>query len=172
MSRDVAGAVLLHSERTKKKWIGLLSRNAVMWPLNHIEAISQLQSTTLGEFRSLLHSGSFRHWVVEHEPHTRLLHSEGICGFISALSYFATGEIAIFEDLTNVEGLQPAAVAEARKRWRFFGQREMDSQCIGCVRICALVRYPDKVFEEDPCGLLGWELFGADQSEAGPEHAG
>jgi hypothetical protein len=48
----------------------------------------------------------------------------------------------------------------------------MDSQCIGCVRICALVRYPDKVFEEDPCGLLGWELFGADQSEAGPEHAG
>jgi hypothetical protein len=162
MSRDVAGAVLLHSERTKKKWIGLLSRNAVMWPLNNIDAISRLQSTTLGEFQSLLH------WVVEHEPHTRLLHSVGICGFISVLSYFATGEIALFEDLQKVEALQPAALAEARKRWRFFGQREMDSQCIGCERICALVKYPDKAPGEDTFGVPAWDLLGADRTETGP----
>jgi len=169
MSRDVAGAVLLHAERTTKKWIGLLSRNAVMWPLNNIGAISQLQSTTLGEFQSLLHSGSFRHWVLEHEPHTRLLHSEGICGFISVLSYFATGEIALFGDLREVEGLQPAAVAEARKRWRFFGQREMDCQCIGCERICALVKYPDKAAGEDAFGMPAWDLLGADRTETGPK---
>jgi hypothetical protein len=168
MSRDVAGAVLLHAERTTKKWIGLLSRNAVMWPINNIDAISRLQRTTLAEFQSLLHSGSYRHWVAEHEPHTRLLHSEGICGFISVLSYFATGEIALFEDLQKIEGLQPAAVAEARKRWRFFGQREMDCQCVGCERICALVKYPDKASDEGGDGLPRWNLLGTDDAVTGP----
>jgi len=171
MTRDVAGAILLHAEQTKKNWIGLLSRNAVMWPLNNIEAISRLQSTTLGQFQSLLRAGSFRHWVVEHEPHTRLLHSEGICGFISVLSYFATGEIALFEGLQGAEGLQPAAVAEARKRWRFFGQREMDSQCIGCERICALVKYPDKASGADACELPTWDVLGAGTAESGPKPA-
>ncbi len=139
-----------------------------MWPLNNIDAISRLQSTTLGEFQSLLRSGSFRNWVVEHEPHTRLLHSEGICGFISVLSYFATGEIALFEELEKVGDLQPAAVAGARKRWRFFGQREMDSQCVGCERICALVKYPDKAHGEDAFGVPAWALLAADRAAAGP----
>jgi hypothetical protein len=167
MSHDVAGAILLSSERTKTKWLGLLSRNAVMWPLNNVGAVSLLQDTTLGEFRSLLHSGSFRSWIVEHEPHTRLLHCEGICGFISVLSYFATGEMALFEELRNVEGLQEAAVTEARRRWRFFGQREMDSQCVGCERICALVKYPERPGAEDSGALQSWGLFGVDKPAAG-----
>ena len=168
MPRDVAGAVLLHSARTKKKWIGLLSRNAVMWPLNNIGAISRLQDTTLAEFQSLLRAASFRSWVRSHEPHARILHSEGICGFISVLSYFATGEIALFEGLLAFEGLEAGTITEARNRWRFFGQREMDSQCIGCERICALVKYPDTGSAEHSDGLAAWELLG--EGRMAPRH--
>ena len=161
MPRDVAGAVLLNSARTKKRWIGLLSRNAVMWPLNNIESISRLQDTTLAEFQTLLRAASCRSWVHSHETHTRILHGEGICGFISVLSYFATGEIALFEDLLGFEALPAAAITEARNRWRFFGQREMDSQCIGCERICALVKYPESGSAAHADGLPRWDLLGA-----------
>ena len=143
-----------------------------MWPLNNIEAVTRLQDTTLAEFQSLIHAGSFRNWVTEHEPHTRLLHSEGICGFISVLSYFATGEIALFEDLSEAPGLHRAAVNEARQRWRFFGQREMDSQCIGCERICALVKYPDKASAEEPDLPPTWDILGADKSALRPPSTG
>jgi hypothetical protein len=160
MPRDLAGAVLLHSARTKRKWIGLLSRNKVMWPLTNIGAISKLQDTTLTEFQSLLQASSFRSWVCEHEPHTRMLHSEGICGFISVLSYFATGELALFAELQQMKGLTRRSVSEARRRWRFFGQREMDAQCIGCEKICALVKYPESPSALRSDALPKWDLLG------------
>jgi len=74
----------------------------------------------------------------------------GICGFISVLSYFATGEMALFEQISKEKGLARRDVAEARDRWRFFAQREMDAQCIGCQRICALIRYPERNPAERP----------------------
>jgi hypothetical protein len=159
MPRDIAGAALLHSARTKRKWISLLSRNKVMWPLTNIGAVSKLQDTTLAEFQSLLQAQSFRSWVHKHEPHTRLLHSQGICGFISVLSYFATGELALFEELRQMKGLSRKSVSEARRRWRFFGLREMDAQCIGCEKICALVKYPEDPSAMRSEALPSWELL-------------
>lgn len=162
MFRDVAGAVQMHEARTKKRWMGLLSRNAVMCSIGNPADIALLQATTLAEFDSLLRAASFRRWVLMHEPHARALHYIGFCGFISVLSYFATGEVAVFEGISRNRNLARPEVAEARSRWRFFAQREMDAQCIGCHRICAIIKYPERPWAEWGCGAPDWSLCDSD----------
>jgi hypothetical protein len=141
MLSDVATAVHLHSARVKEDWLDLLSGNPASRSLADFEPISRLQDATLAEFQHLLRTTSFPTWVRMHEPHTHILRTIGYCGFVFALTYFVAGERAVFEGAASAKWNRFPGVGEARSRWRFFAQREMDTQCADCKKICALVQY-------------------------------
>jgi hypothetical protein len=69
--------------------------------------------------------------------------------------------MVLFEELLKSKSLKAGAIAEARKRWRLFGQLEMDSQCIGCEKICALVKYPESALAARSEASLNWDVLGA-----------
>ena len=67
----------------------------------------------------------------------------GRCGFPIALAYFVTGEQAIFNELISANTLWTPKVTDAKALWRFLAQREMQAQCDGCTKICAIVSHFD-----------------------------
>jgi hypothetical protein len=148
--------------RIKKAWLEGMALNRSLHPVRSLEEISTIQNLTLVEYLSLLEARSIREWSQAHEPHLRILRGVRGCGFVLALGYLATGERAVFSELEDSPVRADDGFPEARVRWRFLSQREMEAQCADCLRVCATVG--SRGFGAEP----GWlEPLGA---EAGSGH--
>ncbi len=142
MLSHIAVEVARHSARIKRIWAQSLSKNAIFRRRLSCASLARFQDKTLEEFQTVLLSTSLKMWLRLHEPHSRELRGIGDCAFVSALSYFATGEQAIFAEVSRRRDIRKRVLMAGRRRWRFFAQREIDAQCNGCRTICALIRYP------------------------------
>ncbi len=144
MVKDAGASAGIGGNRCRRAWLKTLGEAYPLIGGGELKRVGRLQRDTLKEFQSLVGARSVESWARTHVPHSRALRGIGKCGFVTAVLYFATGERVVLDEL----GRQPAASARslacARRRWRFFAQREMEAQCVGCKRICALVKFPDE----------------------------
>jgi hypothetical protein len=133
--------------KIRSRWTQLLQDNVFAQRLSSYPKLEALEDKTLAEFSSLLHTSASRRWSDRHRTHTRAIRELGQCGFPVALVYFAMGEQAVFEHLRAANRLAGRRLADARILWRYLAQREIQSQCVGCGKVCAAISHFSNSFQ-------------------------
>ncbi len=97
----------------------------------------RLMDETLMQFCSLLEVRPGHRWLSEHRPSFARLCGCGHCGLSPLLTYFACGQLALEVALGDPPPVPPSQRGALTARWHFLAQREIQSLCGACCRVCA-----------------------------------
>jgi hypothetical protein len=129
-----------HRHRLKSEWNRRLHVQPPSTPLANPDILVHLMDETLSQLESLLRSKPSAHWFDLHDAQLGQLRTLCPCGLNPLMTYFITGEKTfqtVFCGHKGAPGLSPNQKKALGRAWHVLAQREIESLCTPCCRICA-----------------------------------
>ena len=135
MSCRLPNLLRAHRLHLKTEWQQRLEARPPNTSLALPEILVHRMDDTLDQLDSLLHGPPSARWLDRHPPRMGQLREQCRCGLNPLLDYFVTGSAAM-------TALLSAELSEMEKKsldraWHLLAQREIESLCGVCCRICA-----------------------------------
>ena len=138
MPRSVAAVLRTNVSLITSQWRELLQEHSRIAAASDAQ-LAALVDRTLAEFLAALETESLSRWLCMHPAHTAALCGFGVCSLPAVIVYFATGEKVIMQQLGADRQAGAVSVMRAHDVWHFLAQREIESHCHACHRVCAFM---------------------------------
>lgn len=123
--------------RWRREWDQRLRAEPVLSAMAEPAILTHLMDETFAQFSSLLGTRPNQHWLDKHRPSLEHLQIGCRCGLNPLLTYFATGQVALESVLREPPKVLARQRIALQVHWHFLAQREIESLCGSCARICA-----------------------------------
>ncbi|MDE3084522.1 MAG: hypothetical protein KGJ37_04785 [Verrucomicrobiota bacterium] len=126
--------------RLKAEWKRRLREEPATTALANPDILVYLMDETLNQLETLLSTRAQAHWVDVHHSHLTQVRTLCSCGLNPLLTYFHTGGAALKAELLESQEMPELSEREKEilnQAWYFMAQREVESLCGPCRRVCA-----------------------------------